>query len=595
MNQIPENKFSSQDFLQVAGPLLLICSAVLLGRSAPIFNVDLLAILLFGFYLTSKWKVKGFIYSVSFLFISIFFKHLFMNAHHAWQLGLEASVSFGLLVSALCFKEREHLIDFLQTQQEKKTQTIQFLEEDLEKLREKSAANRSEMDEKIVSLQSELEEVQVELSSVQVLNDVLRKTTAKAIEEKDEFEKRICHFQHLVDVSREENQKLQETILEYSNANEIISQNENLLAELNALRTKEAQTALINEQLVHLHATESQKVKKLEEKCFALSSENEITSSQFVQLSQEMQALQEGQKEYQKIESEKHFLQIRLQDALSELEFAQNECKLLQKSYNDLSVERANTSKENIAALESKIAHLFEENKTILQEKNRLQEEIENASLEKESFAQELLQKIQIIQSEKEQIHQNVNLLSEEKNKLESQKEALSTEFLSKIEQISKEKEKYIQELAEKETASKEFEELVSQKNHLFEQLQFFRARLEESSNVEALYRQLKSQFDEKNKILHETRSQLFHIDTQLQTVKQELDQKDLEQDPFTLELREEFHKIEEEIKILQEENLQLHDLVSHLMNTSEIDPLKIVKKKMKKISHDFPEQGSLF
>ena len=558
MNQISENKsLSSQYFMQVAGPLLLICSAALLGRVPPVFNFDLLAVLILGLYFSARWKIKGFIYSLSLLFLSVCFKHIFIDSHHAWQLGLETSVSIGLIVSALCFKENGQFVDFLQTQHEKKEQTIQFLEEDLAKFREKSILEHSEMGEKIGSLQSTLEEIQIELSSVQVLNDVLRKTTAKALEEKDEFEKRICHFEHLVDVTREENQKLQETIQHLSQENEIIFQNEQLLSELNALRIKEVQTAKINEQLVHLHAIESQKVKNLEEKCFALNSENEITSSQFVQLSQEMHSLQETQKNHQKSESEKLFLQTRLQDVLSELEFAKNEHRQLQKSYNDLSVERANTSKENIEALESKIANLFDEKEkmhrelssnleTTLLEKTQLQQEIETVLSEKEKLSQELLQKIETVQ-----LKESIN--------------------------------------------SKEFNELISQKNHLLEQLQFFRASLEESANIEALYRQLKSQFEEKNQILHETRSQLFHVDTELQTIRQELEQKDLEHDPLSFELREELHHIEEEIQFLQEENLQLYDLVTHLMNTNEIDPLKIVKKKMKKISFDFPEQGRLF
>jgi len=88
--------------------------------------------------------------------------------------------------------------------------------------------------------------------------------------------------------------------------------------------------------------------------------------------------------------------------------------------------------------------------------------------------------------------------------------------------------------------------------------------KMKESAKLDALYKQLKVQFDEKNEVLHKTRKELFQVDNALQTLRKEaaLDDK--------MDLKEIIHEIaglEEKIAHLEEENKELQDLITSLGN----------------------------
>lgn len=105
-------------------------------------------------------------------------------------------------------------------------------------------------------------------------------------------------------------------------------------------------------------------------------------------------------------------------------------------------------------------------------------------------------------------------------------------------------------------------------------------------SDVEPLFKQLKKQFEEKNQVLHEVRAALFKTETELQ--KLQLEKAALELNPIPKEIEGELEILSSQMLSLEEENRELHELITVLSDASR------VKKKVK-TQPNFPEQELLF
>ncbi len=108
------------------------------------------------------------------------------------------------------------------------------------------------------------------------------------------------------------------------------------------------------------------------------------------------------------------------------------------------------------------------------------------------------------------------------------------------------------------------------------EQLAFAQEKIGELAQIEPLYKQLKKQFEEKNQVLHQARSDLFKVDTELQRVK--IEKAALELNPVPKEVEQELEALTRQITLLEEENSDLQELVSLLSDPSN-DALKRKKK----------------
>lgn len=76
---------------------------------------------------------------------------------------------------------------------------------------------------------------------------------------------------------------------------------------------------------------------------------------------------------------------------------------------------------------------------------------------------------------------------------------------------------------------------------------------------------QLRAQFEEKNKVLHETRAALFRTDAELQTIRLEKEQLLLQIGVVPKEVLSDLERLESETTLLKEENQQLEEIVSTL------------------------------
>lgn len=107
---------------------------------------------------------------------------------------------------------------------------------------------------------------------------------------------------------------------------------------------------------------------------------------------------------------------------------------------------------------------------------------------------------------------------------------------------------------------------------------------------VELLYKQLKTQFAEKNEVLHKTRSELFHKDNSLQALQIELEKSQITANEVPPKIIHELSQLESEVANLSQENEELQNLVTVLSNPASLEPFK--RKKKVKLN---PDQEYLF
>jgi hypothetical protein len=263
----------------------------------------------------------------------------------------------------------------------------------------------------------------------------------------------------------------------------------------------------------------------------------------------------------------------------------------LQKSLDEVSVEKSTLEilndvlrKTNAAYAEEKRAfetEILEQQRNlaaVLTERMDAQQEIQ--LLKSTDWAAEsraLLQELNRARFDKEQTYQInetlVRMHASAMAQAKEAKEALQT-VLNEKEQFVLQMDALRLELSESEAKCVKLEresvdqaadiiaQLKKERLDLQERLAATEQKVDELAKVDFLYRQLKSQFEEKGRVLHEARSALFKMETELQTIRKEQEQ----QEPFLpLSLSAEIERLDEEVVQLKEENTQLQDLVTHL------------------------------
>lgn len=199
----------------------------------------------------------------------------------------------------------------------------------------------------------------------------------------------------------------------------------------------------------------------------------------------------------------------------------------------------------------------------------RLQKEMEEGESEKNSLfmlnevlrktaAQESLAKEQWKTLYEKEKNQQVAIIPD--RSLEIQ------ELSNTIVKLREELELQNQQVAIMPDRSLEIQELSNTIVKLREELEL-RKHDEKPQMVEYLYKQLRQQFEEKNRILHEVRSQAFHQDTHFQ-VKQMDEMRKEEEKDVSISSREAAH-LSHQLLTLEKENQTLEELISNLLSSS--------------------------
>lgn len=459
------------DFLDrekmVWGPLFILCTIALSATAIP---VELLCASVLGLYLAARWHVRGAIYSVVFLSIISVVRHLLVPAHPLWQLGLETSLGLAFLITGFGFEQGVSFTRSLQEKIDVSQSSLTHLEEELSKTKESALLQQIGNQEKILSLQKELEDLQTDHSSLLILNEVLRKQTARCIQESEQSARALSDQKNEMDFLKQELEMARKDLEWVSNHEGLAIQNRELFAELNAARLAKEQTHLINETLARLYYRESLRAKEAQQ-------ETASFADQLVAARKEAERIAEP-----------------LQERLNQ---AQREIQTLNIQFEKV-VQQAQAGQSAFAQLQE-----------ISQERNFLKERLQAAELE--------------------------------------------IAHLQKAPPVP-----------------------IQQEPHLAEQLQFARDQMARLSQMEPMLKQLRKQFEEKNQLLHQTRSELFQTDTQLQGLK--IEKAALELQPVPKEVEEELERLAAQLIALEDENLELHELVSTLFDSLN-DPMSRKKK----------------
>lgn len=458
------------------GPIFLL-GTLAIGTQTPF---DLVLLALVGLYLCARYKIRGCCYSLVLLGLFAIVKHAFFTQDHLWQLGLESSLGCAFFITALAFEQGEAFLDSLKSQIQTRKAALENLEEELSKAQQEAQEQQMAFQERVALLQKELEELQSDHSSILILNEVLRKTTARAQQENEMTAQKLLDQQRQFDLLKSEYEECEKDLLRLSNTDIIVQQNKELMQELNAARYEKEQTYLINETLARLYLRENLKVKEAEQEASSLSEQLAATHK-------EVQRVAEPLKE---------------------------QLTLSRKEIETLSFQ------------------------------------FERANLEADQGRSALL-KLQEVQTERNFLKERLAAALEELSHVQRQAPACDPQ--------------------------------------MEEQLKFAQEKLVHLSQMEPLFKQLKKQFEEKTLILHQTRSDLFKSDTELQKLK--LEKGAFELNPIPKEVEQELQLLGEQLQSFEEENQHLQELVSLLS-----DPTNDAAKRKKKLkTQSPPEQELLF
>lgn len=375
----------------VYGPVFLLCALAFAIREA--IPYDLLLVAGGGFLLSTKLQIRGCCYALLLLGLISIARHAFFTTNHLWALGIEGSLGLSLFITALASEQGGAWIRSLESQIETRKSALENLEEEFIKARETAQELQIAFQEKVAYLQKELEETQAEHSSILVLNEVLRKTTAKHLKEVEEVRHSLSDTKYEVQQLKKECIEAEKELIRLKNSDHLVIENQKLTQVLNQVRYEREQTDLLNETLTRLHIRDGWRIQEDEEELSNLKAQlrfahekiqsiekplqDEISEGkrecehlrlEFDKLSEEAHRIRQQLVKFQEIQIERNFLKERLDAATTELAH--------QKPVIDpAAMERLKFAEEKIQHL-SQIEPLFKQLKEQFKEKNQLLHEV---------------------------------------------------------------------------------------------------------------------------------------------------------------------------------------------------------------------------
>ena len=286
---------------QVLGSLFVVATLSLAGKSPLLLSAGLI-----GLYLAARSKKTHALLAVAVLSLM---QQMLLTESHLWFLGLETSLGCALFITALGFEGCARFVSALITQADAHVASIQNLEEELALERESAQSGQIQSQENISQIQKELEEIQSELSSLNILNEVLRKTAVRHTEEKNGLEEISLNQQRRMAALQADLIAVERELERLSHPESLAEQNRTLLNEINAARLQREQTQLINETLVRLHAKESLKAK-----------ETAGLQRMLDQVMQEKETLRSSVEKLETVQTANQLLEERLRASAEEIE-----------------------------------------------------------------------------------------------------------------------------------------------------------------------------------------------------------------------------------------------------------------------------------
>lgn len=291
---------------------------------------------------------------------------------------------------------------------------------------------------------------------------------------------------------------------------------------------------------------------------------------------------EEASRSRQEALQEKIALQSRLAELQKELDEAEAEMASL-RILNDV-VRKSSLKKEEdtakIAEKERRIAELLGEIEQLMESRPT------DASLLKEEN-ERLLQELNAARVEREQtclINETLarmHAAADRKAREQTRETERLQEQMEALLQSQSEREALLHEARMKMTAAVEIErrEWSEQLSERDRTITLFQERIRALSETQALYFQLKKQFDEKNEVLHQTRQELFRAETALQAAQIDQKWEEVEFPLFESMLASEVALLEDEKRLLEGENRELSEIIGILSEPLKAAPIAAQKK----------------
>jgi chromosome segregation ATPase len=320
------------DFEALVVPVLLLAAASLALSFEPAH--PLVAVAAVGWVISARYRAQGIFWALGLLAVYGIIRHGYLSENHLWDAGLEVSCACAFYAASLGFGHRARHLDALKGQIAASTETHRHLEEEARLAREEALQEKLSLQEKMGALQKECEEAHSELSTLSVLNEVLRKQAASHIAEKERLVEELTEREREIAGLRAENEGLGTQLARIESQEPLVEENRLLLKELNAARVDKAQTQQVNETLAQWHAKEAKAAqealerlnrlhadyKEMQEKWSRAQSEVDLLSSHVEQVAGRLQEAENLKRSFEALSQEKAFLQERMERLEAELQ-----------------------------------------------------------------------------------------------------------------------------------------------------------------------------------------------------------------------------------------------------------------------------------
>jgi|GEM_PF-3881579 len=223
-----------------------------------------------------------------------------------------------------------------------------------------------------------------------------------------------------------------------------------------------------------------------------------------------------------------------------------------------------NDKAQNVCVLKRELEEL-QKNSHLPTDSERINRENQNLLIEVNAAKSELHKN----KKEREEI---TNLLAQEKikrNASDTKCESLVKEY-NQLKQEKNLKTVSPSEIAQLKKLNADLQKSLSEK---VDRLGTLHQKVEDLKQIEPVYFQLRKQFEEKNQVLHEARSQLFRTESEIMSLERKNQSLEQRFDPAIEKLLGEMSEIDQELELFKSENEELIGLITKLSQPEEKGP----------------------
>lgn len=208
--------------------------------------------------------------------------------------------------------------------------------------------------------------------------------------------------------------------------------------------------------------------------------------------------------------------------------------------------------KEHILSL-GNLEELYQRNQKLLNDLNQARVDKEQSHAINQSLSKMVSKEIEEKREKDEQNHSLIERATIAENKILFLQEEIAL--------LNQKIKKYQGEVSSSKKEDLFFSKQIEEKKILDQ----YEKKYQELIKIESLYKQLKNQFEEKKKVLSDARKELFLTKEELEKIKKEKELRELDETKEVKELYCQIGKFEEELKRLEEENINLQEIISKL------------------------------